>query len=66
MMLAVCEEKIKEDVNGKTKEQVGETHAATPTRLEFLILLHIISLNNWDTLLTNNLILHVLTNKGHF
>ena len=47
MVLAVYEEKIKEGVNvkkvrlvanGKTQAQVGETYAATPTRLEFLIL----------------------------
>ncbi len=57
MMLAVYEEKIKEGVNvnkvrlvanGKTQAQVGETYAPTPTRLEFLILLHIIASNNWD------------------
>jgi hypothetical protein len=47
MMLAVYEEKVKEGVNVKkvrlvanvrTQAQVGETYAATPTRLEFLIL----------------------------
>ncbi len=34
--------------NGKTQKQVGETYAATPTRLEFLILLHTIAANGWD------------------
>ncbi len=54
LMLAVYEEKIKEGVNvkvrlvalEKTQAQVGETYAPTPTRLEFLILLHIITSNN--------------------
>ena len=57
MMLAVYEEKVKEGMNvkmvrlvanGKTQKQVGETYAATPTRLEFLILLHTIAANGWD------------------
>ncbi len=57
MVLAVYEEKIKEGLNvkkvrlvanGKTQAQVGETYAATPTRLKFLILLQNIASNNWD------------------
>jgi hypothetical protein len=56
-MLAVYEEKLKDDsivkkvrlvADGRKHTKVGLTYSPTPSREEFLILLHVIAAMGWD------------------
>jgi hypothetical protein len=56
VLFPVYEEKVKEGVlvhkvrlvgNGKTQYKAGATYSPTPSREEFLLLLHIIAVNDW-------------------
>jgi hypothetical protein len=57
IMLAVYEEKIKDGIiikkvrmvaNGKQHKNHGPTYSPTPSREEFLIIMHLCASNNWD------------------